>query len=218
MSEQGTIASQPSGANLTGQAQEKAREVTDQAREQASQAVDKGKNYISQQVDQRSKQAGELLSSSINDIRGASKELRNQGNEKPADLIDRVATKGEDLADYLRQSDSDRILSDVESFARRQPIAVALGGLVLGFAAARFLKASSERRYAPTPSGGSSFDGPAYGSMGTRSSNTSNGGGFTQVRSADEVRAELRQNDPALADAAAEPVSDFSNSPVAESR
>jgi hypothetical protein len=38
-------------------------------------------------------------------------------------------------------------LADVEAFARRQRWLVAAGGLALGFAASRFLKASSSRRY-----------------------------------------------------------------------
>ena len=48
---------------------------------------------------------------------------------------------------YLRESDADRILSDVEDFGRRQPWAVIAGGVALGLVASRFLKASSTRRY-----------------------------------------------------------------------
>lgn len=40
------------------------------------------------------------------------------------------------------------MLRDVEDFGRRQPLAVAAVGLALGFAASRFLKASSRSRYA----------------------------------------------------------------------
>ena len=45
------------------------------------------------------------------------------------------------------ESDADRILRDVEDFGRRQPLAVAAIGLAAGFAASRFLKASSRSRY-----------------------------------------------------------------------
>ncbi|HEU4657504.1 MAG TPA: hypothetical protein VFR97_08265, partial [Capillimicrobium sp.] len=41
----------------------------------------------------------------------------------------------------------DRILSDVERVARDNPWAVIAGGVVLGFAASRFLKASSRKRF-----------------------------------------------------------------------
>jgi hypothetical protein len=51
------------------------------------------------------------------------------------------------LGSYLERSDGDTILRDVEDFGRRQPWAVIAGGVVLGFAASRFLKASSSRRY-----------------------------------------------------------------------
>ena len=45
------------------------------------------------------------------------------------------------------------------SFGRRQPWAVIAGGLALGFAASRFLKASSSRRY---ESGYQSYGGGGY--------------------------------------------------------
>ena len=48
---------------------------------------------------------------------------------------------------WLEDSDGDQILGDVEDFARRNPWAVALGGLALGFAASRVLRASSGDRY-----------------------------------------------------------------------
>ena len=51
------------------------------------------------------------------------------------------------MGDYLKGASGDRILRDVEDFARRQPMLVAAAGLALGFAASRFLKASSSRRY-----------------------------------------------------------------------
>jgi hypothetical protein len=39
------------------------------------------------------------------------------------------------------------MLNDLERFARQQPWLATSGGLVLGFFASRFLKASSARRY-----------------------------------------------------------------------
>ena len=59
-----------------------------------------------------------------------------------------MAERVERLGDYLKQSDADRILGDVEDFGRRQPVPIAAGGLALGFLVSRFLKASSQKRYA----------------------------------------------------------------------
>src|SRR4051812_33007626 len=105
-------------------------------------------------VDQRSTQAGERDGSTANDIRSVSEELRKQGKEQPAKLAAQAAERAESLGSYLQRSDGDTILRDVEDFGRRQPWAVIAGGVALGFAASRFLKASSTRRYEQQWSGG----------------------------------------------------------------
>ena len=81
------------------------------------------------------------------DARSVAEELRNQGKHQPAKLAEQAADRAESLGNYLQNANGDRILRDVEDFGRRQPWAVIAGGLALGFAASRFLKASSSRRY-----------------------------------------------------------------------
>jgi hypothetical protein len=76
-----------------------------------------------------------------------SDQLREQGKEGPAKLAQQAADRTERLGSYLEESDADRILSDIEQFARRNPWAVVAGGLAAGFVASRFLKASSSDRY-----------------------------------------------------------------------
>ncbi|MDQ3936268.1 MAG: hypothetical protein M3340_16740 [Actinomycetota bacterium] len=122
------------------QAKERAQEVAGQAKEQAG-----GK--LREQVDERSKQAGEQVSTTATDLRSVGEELRKQGKDTPAKLAEQAAERTDRLGSYLTESDADTILRDVEDLARKQPWAVVAGGLVLGFAASRFLKASSSRRY-----------------------------------------------------------------------
>jgi len=81
------------------------------------------------------------------DVRSVGQQLREQGKDQPAKLADQAADRAERLGNYLTGSDADRILGDVEDFGRRQPWAIIAGGVALGFAASRFLKASSSRRY-----------------------------------------------------------------------
>jgi hypothetical protein len=142
-----TTANGPS--STTEQAKEKAQETAQQAKRQAS-------DRVREQVDQRSTQAGERVSSVATDARSVADELRSQGKEQPAKLAEQAAQRAESLGHYLQRSDGDAILRDIEDFGRRQPWAVIAGGLALGFAASRFLKASSSRRYEqssarPTP-------------------------------------------------------------------
>src|SRR4051812_33484991 len=133
-----TTANGPS--STTEQAKEKAQETAQQASQQA-------KRGVRDQVDQRSTEAGQRVGSAAQDARSVAEELRKQGKDQPAKLAEQAAQRAERLGDYLQQSDGDTILSDLEDFGRRQPWAVIAGGLALGFAASRFLKASSSRRY-----------------------------------------------------------------------
>jgi hypothetical protein len=129
------------------QAKEQAKQQAEQAKQQVQQAGGKAKDKLREQVDQRSTQAGERVGSTAQDVRSVAEELRKQGKDQPAKLAERAAERVERVGGYLQESDADRILRDVEDFGRQKPWVVALGGLALGIAAGRFLKASSTQRY-----------------------------------------------------------------------
>ncbi|MCW3049963.1 MAG: hypothetical protein JWO74_4247 [Solirubrobacterales bacterium] len=130
-----------------GHAQETAHEVAGQAKEQARQVAGQARVRVREQVDRRSAQAGQQVSSQANDLRSVGDELRRQGKDGPAKLADQVAERTERLGQWLTRSDADAILDDVEDLGRRNPWALVAGGMALGFAASRFLKASSTQRY-----------------------------------------------------------------------
>ena len=125
--------------------------TADQAKEKAQEGAQQAKRTVRDQVDQRSTEAGERVGSTAGDLRTVGEELRKQGKEQPAKLAEQAAQRAESLGDYLQRSDGDTILRDVEDFGRRQPWAVIAGGVALGFAASRFLKASSTRRHQGPP-------------------------------------------------------------------
>jgi hypothetical protein len=134
----------PSTAEGGGSTADQAKE---KAREQAQQAAGQAKSTLRTQVDQRSTEAGERVGGAASDARSVAEQLRQQGKDQPAKLAEQAADRAERLGDYLKNSDADRILQDVEDFGRRQPWAVIAGGVALGLVASRFLKASSTRRY-----------------------------------------------------------------------
>jgi hypothetical protein len=136
-----------SQSGIGAQAQEKAQQVAEQTKENAQQAAGLAKSQVRSQIDQRSVEAGERLSSQASDIRTVARQLREQGKDQPARLAEMAAERADSLGGYLKESDADRILRDVEDFGRRQPMAVLLGGLAVGFAASRLLKASSRQRF-----------------------------------------------------------------------
>jgi hypothetical protein len=143
-----------SGGTSTGeQAKEKARETSQQMQAKVSEGAGEVRGKVGErmreQVDTRSTQAGEQVASVADAIRRTGDQLRSEGKEGPAKVSEQAAERAERLGGYLRESDADRMLHDAEEFARRRPWVVGAGGLVLGFLASRFLKASSSRRYQP---------------------------------------------------------------------
>ncbi len=127
--------------------QGKVQDVAGQAQESLHQVAGQATDTIKQQLDERSTTAGESVGSISEAARHSAQELRSQGQDLPAQVIEQAAGRVEQLGQYLRNASGDQILRDVESFGRQQPWAVIAGGVFVGFAASRFLKASSSRRY-----------------------------------------------------------------------
>jgi uncharacterized protein YjbJ (UPF0337 family) len=127
--------------------QQRTEQAADQAKEKVQEVGSRAQSALRDQVDSRSTQAGYRVTETASSIGAVSDELRKQGQEAPARVAQQAAERGERLGRYLQEADADRILADVEDFGRRQPVAVLAGGLLLGFTAARFLKASSRERY-----------------------------------------------------------------------
>ena len=143
----GQQTSTPDGAAAEQPVQQKVQEAGRQAQEQAQQVAGQARDRIRGQVDQRSTDAGEQITSQASDIRTVADQLRDQGKDKPAQLAEQAAKHTERVGSYLVEADADRILNDAEDFARQRPWAVVAGGIALGLAASRFLKASSSGRY-----------------------------------------------------------------------
>ena len=120
---------------VVGQAKQKAQERAEQVRGQA-------RTRISGELDTRSTQAGEQVQSLSQAVRSTAEQLRGQGQERPAKVAEQAAERAERLGGYLTESEGERILEDVQDFARRQPWLVAGAGALVGLLAARFLKVS----------------------------------------------------------------------------
>ena len=135
------------GGTATDQARDKAQEVGTQAKEKAQEAGAQARSRVRDEVDRRSTEAGQQAGSAAQALREASTKLRDDGNEPVARGLEQVADRVERAGGWLRDADGDSILRDVEDFGRRNSLAVMAGGLAIGFAASRLLKASSRSRY-----------------------------------------------------------------------
>lgn len=138
-------------AQLTSEWAEQAADLAGHGRELAqqklSEAGESARSGIRDQLSVRSNQVGNEISEVAGSLHDFAGQLRNQGKDPHARITGKVADQAERLADYLTSSDPDSLLADLEELTRRQPWAAALGGALVGLIGARFLKASSRRRY-----------------------------------------------------------------------
>src|SRR3954464_1850026 len=119
----------------------------DQAKEKAQQAGEQARGRVRDEVDRRSTEIGEQATTVADAIRQSSQQMRDQGQGSAARPVEQIADRVESAGRWMRESDGDRILRDVEDFGRRNPLAVVAGGIAVGFALSRLLKASSTQRY-----------------------------------------------------------------------
>ena len=149
----------PGGA--VAEMKEKGEELVSNTQEQLSaKAHELGGDVsvqVREQLDQRSSQAGEQVQAMGQALQAGVEQLRSEGKDVPAKVIAQVAERAEDLGAYLQASQADQVLMDLERFARRRPWVTAGVGVLAGFVASRFVKASAERRYEGSRSNGGGY-------------------------------------------------------------
>ena len=149
----------PGGA--VAEVKEKGEELVSSTQEQLStKAHELGEDVSSQvreQLDQRSTQAGEQVQAMAHVLQSGVEQLRSEGKDVPAKVMAQVAERAEDLGAYLHSAQADRMLTDLERFARRRPWVTAGVGVFAGLVASRFVKASADRRYESSRSNGGGY-------------------------------------------------------------
>jgi hypothetical protein len=138
-------------ATQPAQSESATEHVKERVQDATAQAKHSIREQLRGQVSSRSTQMGEQLTGTVSPLRIAADQLRRDQREAPANLIERVTDRAESIGRYLSEADGDRILRDVEGFARRQPWVMLTGSAVAGFFASRFVKASSANRSAGGP-------------------------------------------------------------------
>ena len=165
-------------------------QVKERVQDVASEAKGQTREQLRNQISQRSSQAGDQVSSAADAMRRTSEQLRTEGKDSVAKIVDGVADRGEQLGSYLTRADGDQILRDVEDLARRQPWLFVGASAVLGFLASRFVKASSSSRYpSRSPQGYPSRRPPVDSSAGYVSPPALPAGRATGDREQDEPDA-----------------------------
>jgi gas vesicle protein len=178
-------------------ARDTAEELKDTVRESSTQLSSTARGWVQQEADQRTSAVASQAKTLADAMRETSSKLNQEGQTQSARVTDTVADRVEQLAGYLEQADGERLMNDVQDLARRNPWAFAAAGLVAGFAASRFMKASRSSETSssagPVPEyratgtygadTGSYAGSGAYGTTGTMPPTYETGGTYGETRS-----------------------------------
>jgi len=119
---------------------DQARQTASQAQQVASDLADQVKHEAATRLTGQIDQAATALGGASNALRSVSGQLRQEQQPLLAGYAEQAATKVEGASTYLKGKDLDRIVDDVEQFARRKPAMFLGAAFAVGMAAARLLK------------------------------------------------------------------------------
>ncbi len=128
--------------------------IADEARSEASRLAETARHKAEETADGYKKQAAGEVDRMANALRDAGSNLRQGSPQERA--ISSMADNLADAADAFSNKDLGALIGDAATFARRHPTAFLGSAALLGFAAARFAKASARDPYEGSSYGGSS--------------------------------------------------------------
>ncbi|HKP85611.1 MAG TPA: hypothetical protein VJZ26_05925 [Blastocatellia bacterium] len=118
--------------------------VIDQAKETISNVAGQAGNKVTSRLDNQKDRAAEGVESIAQALRQTSDQLRGQNQAVPVhEYMNSAADQVERLSGYLRSTNVNQMINQVEQFARRQPAIFLGAAFVLGLVGARFLKSSN---------------------------------------------------------------------------
>ncbi|HEX7708415.1 MAG TPA: hypothetical protein VF701_18275 [Thermoanaerobaculia bacterium] len=130
----------------SGDAASTASDMRDTVRHKAADLASEAKDQARQQYDRQISTATGELDSLASALRRAGGELGEQ-HGMSSRVVTTVADRIESFSRSLDGKDLDRVVRDVETFARRNPAAFLGGAVAVGFLAARFLKSDRPDTY-----------------------------------------------------------------------
>jgi hypothetical protein len=136
--------------NLKESARKEGSAAVDQIKSAARSAVrdaqETGQSFVKNQKENLASRFSEYATA----VQSISEKLRGNDDNILAGPAEKAAGSLNRISDYLREKEPAELLDDLESLTRRKPELVFGGLFVVGFAAARFFKAS--RRQSPRES------------------------------------------------------------------
>lgn len=142
-----TMSGQTTSGQTSGQQTGGGNDLLQHAKQTTSEVVDQVQQQAGSRLDRQKDEAAKDLQQLAGAVRHLGDELGGQQQAGPiaqyAAEYGRKAADGiERLTNYLRTNDTKALVSEIESFGRRQPALLLGGAFLLGLAGARFFKSS----------------------------------------------------------------------------
>ena len=119
-------------------------DVAQTAKDQVVELRDTARTRIEEEVDRRRTELGTGARRVADATRQTGEQLRDEGKDLPAMLIERAAMGMERAAEYLESTDAEQVWEDVRGVGRRMPWLFVAAGALVGFSASRIIKAAGE--------------------------------------------------------------------------
>ena len=143
---------QDTASRVADTVQETTRPVVDTVSETVQQAAEQATEQATSRLDMAVDYAAETLTGVARALRQTGQHLREEGSQP---TLGRYADMGservERLGGYLRRHDATELLTEVETYARRNPMTFAGGAFALGLLAARFFRSTGQRSQPAPP-------------------------------------------------------------------
>jgi ElaB/YqjD/DUF883 family membrane-anchored ribosome-binding protein len=122
---------------------ERGQQAADQARQKGEEAMGQAKAKASEFGDQAHHKADEGLDKASTGLHSAAEKLREQGGQHEGQVGDLASTAAEKLdsaSGYLRERDTDQMVSELEDLVRRKPVESLLVAAGVGLLLSRLFK------------------------------------------------------------------------------
>jgi hypothetical protein len=96
--------------------------------------------FVRRRIEKRTHSAGARISELAKLLRSSVRDVQSHDSPCADGVVESIAHRLDGVGRYLRISDTDRLLADAESLARRVPLTFT----VTGFSTGRFLRASRD--------------------------------------------------------------------------
>jgi hypothetical protein len=132
-----------SEARTTGARQkDDVSELVDQAKRTATETASSAGDMVRQRADDQYHRLGQRLDDIVKNLNQVADGLDKGGSPGTSNIVHGATRQVERVSGYVQGTSAEDVLSDANRYAKQHPWTVIIGGVIVGLAASRFVKAA----------------------------------------------------------------------------